>query len=88
MRKILLSHPLCSLSFMVYALPDFLVEWKGGSGRTSLMAAIILCARGMNHDQILDQVKALCPNALKLAAHTGYLQQACAALGGRRSAEV
>ena len=38
------------------------IHCKGGSGRTSLMAAVILCERGMNHDQILDQVKALRPN--------------------------
>lgn len=64
------------------------IHCKGGSGRTSLMAAIILCERGMNHDQILNQVKALRPNALKLPIHTDYLQQTCAALEGRRSAET
>ena len=64
------------------------IHCKGGSGRTSLMAAIILCERGMKHDQILDEVKALRPNALKLAVHTDYLQQVCAAMEGRRSAEI
>ena len=64
------------------------IHCKGGSGRTSLMAAIILCERGMNHDQILNQVKALRPNALKLPVHTDYLQQTCAAPEGRRSAET
>jgi len=58
------------------------IHCKGGSGRTSLMAAIILCERGMNHDQILEQVKAVRPSALKLAVHTDYLQQACTALKG------
>jgi protein-tyrosine phosphatase len=64
------------------------IHCKGGSGRTGLMAAIILCERGMGHDQILDQVKALRPNSLKLAVHTDYLQQACAVTEGRRSAET
>ena len=64
------------------------IHCKGGSGRTGLMAAIILCERGMNHDQTLDQAKALRPNALKLSVHTDYLRQACAALQGRRSAEI
>lgn len=64
------------------------IHCKGGSGRTSLMAAIILCERGMNHDQILAQVKSLRPNALKLAVHTDYLQQVCAAQEGQSSAEI
>ena len=64
------------------------IHCKGGSGRTGLMAAIILCERGVSHDQILSQVKALRPNALKLPVHTDYLQQTCAALEGRRSAET
>ena len=64
------------------------IHCKGGSGRTGLMAAIILCERGMGHDRILDEVKALRPNALKLAVHTDYLEQACAATEGRRSAET
>ena len=64
------------------------IHCKGGSGRTSLMAAVILCERGMNHDQILDQVKALRPYALKLPVHTDYLEQLCAEKEGRRSAET
>ena len=55
------------------------IHCKGGSGRTGLMAAITLCERGMHHDQILDQVKSLRPNALKLAVHTDYLLQICKA---------
>jgi len=55
------------------------IHCKGGSGRTGLMAAIILCERGMHHDQILDQVTSLRPNALKLAVHKDYLAQACEA---------
>ena len=55
------------------------IHCKGGSGRTGLMAAITLCERGMQHDQILDQVTSLRPNALKLAVHKDYLAQACEA---------
>lgn len=55
------------------------IHCKGGSGRTGLMAAIALCERGMHHDQILDQVTLLRPNALKIAVHKDYLTQACEA---------
>ena len=55
------------------------IHCKGGSGRTGLMAAITLCECGMQHDQILDRVKSLRPNALKLAVHKDYLAQACEA---------
>ena len=64
------------------------IHCKGGSGRTSLMAAIILCQRGMKHDLILEQVKALRPNALKLPVHTDFLQQLCTAQQRRGSAEM
>lgn len=64
------------------------IHCKGGSGRTSLMAAIILCERGMKHDQILDQVKALRPYALRLPVHTDYLEQLCAVQKGLRSTEI
>ena len=53
------------------------IHCKGGSGRTGLMAAIILCERGMQHDQVIGQVKSLRPNALKLAVHTDYLVRVC-----------
>ena len=51
------------------------IHCKGGSGRTGLMAAIILLERGMPFEQAVDQVKSLRPNALKLAVHTDYLAQ-------------
>ena len=53
------------------------IHCKGGSGRTGLMAAIILCERGMNYDEIRRQVQSLRPNALKLAVHTDYLLRSC-----------
>lgn len=55
------------------------IHCKGGSGRTGLMAAMILCERGMRHDRILELVTSLRPNALKLAVHNDYLAQACEA---------
>jgi protein-tyrosine phosphatase len=64
------------------------IHCKGGSGRTSLMAAVILCERGMKHDQILQQVKALRPYALRLPVHMDYLDQLCAAQEGRSFTEM
>ena len=55
------------------------IHCKGGSGRTGLMAAMILCERGMHHDRILELVTSLRPNALKLAVHKNYLARACEA---------
>ena len=49
------------------------IHCKGGSGRTGLMAAIILLERGNKLERVLSTVQALRPKALKLQAHVDYL---------------
>lgn len=49
------------------------IHCKGGSGRTGLMAAIVMLERGMPLDQVVDRVKSLRPRALSLAVHTDHL---------------
>ena len=49
------------------------IHCKGGSGRTGLLAAIILLERGNKLERVLSMVQALRPKALKLQAHADYL---------------
>ncbi len=56
------------------------VHCKGGSGRTGLMAVIILLELGMRYEQAEALVKSLRPNALKLTVHTNYLDRTYSAL--------
>jgi protein-tyrosine phosphatase len=49
------------------------IHCRGGSGRTGLIAALILREMGMDGTQADALVKTVRPNALKLAVHTDYL---------------
>lgn len=59
------------------------IHCRGGSGRTGLMAALILRAMGTDGASADAQVKGLRPRALTLPAHTDYL----AAVDGRTPAQ-
>ncbi|KAA6184538.1 protein phosphatase [Thiohalocapsa marina] len=49
------------------------IHCRGGSGRTGLMAALILRESGMDGERADTLVKVLRPKALTLPAHTDYL---------------
>jgi len=49
------------------------IHCRGGSGRTGLMAAIILLECGIPIGQAVSMVKGLRPNALKIQPHIDYL---------------
>lgn len=49
------------------------IHCRGGSGRTGLMAAILLLERGHDLDQAVAMVQQLRPNALKQQPHRDYL---------------
>lgn len=49
------------------------IHCRGGSGRTGLMAALILREMGMDGTRADALVKGLRPKALKLAVHTDFL---------------
>jgi protein-tyrosine phosphatase len=49
------------------------IHCRGGSGRTGFMAAIIMRELGIDAEEMVNRVKSLRPNSLKLAAHTDYL---------------
>ncbi|MES9851551.1 MAG: dual specificity protein phosphatase family protein [Candidatus Thiodiazotropha sp. L084R] len=51
------------------------IHCRGGSGRTGLMATILLLARGIEFENAVALVKSLRPNSLKLPAHLEYLTQ-------------
>lgn len=49
------------------------VHCKGGSGRTGLMVAIVLLARGVPFADAIAEVKRMRPKALQIPAHMEYL---------------
>ena len=57
------------------------IHCKGGSGRTGLMAAIILLERGMGLEQVTSTVQRLRPKALRLQAHVEHLVELADKLG-------
>ncbi|WP_375055398.1 tyrosine-protein phosphatase [Zobellella sp. DQSA1] len=53
---------------------DIAIHCKGGSGRTGLMAAIILLALEVPLSEAVQRVQALRPKALCLPAHRSYIE--------------
>ncbi len=51
------------------------IHCRGGSGRTGLMAAIILMERGTDFDRAVSMVKGLRPKALMKQPHIDYLNR-------------
>lgn len=52
-----------------------------GSGRTGLIAAVLLLQQGLSVEEATRQVRALRPNALKHSVHCAWLEK-CAARHG------
>ncbi len=52
------------------------IHCKGGSGRTGLIAALILLERGLPLDEVVDRVRVIRPNALQIPAHYEYITNA------------
>lgn len=51
------------------------IHCKGGSGRTGLMAAIILLERGAELEQVVRMVQGLRPKSLRLQPHVEFLKK-------------
>ena len=53
------------------------IHCRGGSGRTGLMAAILLVERGIELEKAVSMVKTLRPNSLEVPSHMEYLKRQC-----------
>lgn len=58
---------------LVNAGKTLVIHCKGGTGRTSLVAAHILLERGMPLVEVVTRVRAIRPNALQIPAHWDYI---------------
>ena len=57
------------------------IHCRGGSGRTGLMAAILLLELGMNWAEVRQHIQKIRPKALSHPAHVAYLNQYLALRG-------
>lgn len=51
------------------------IHCKGGTGRTGMVAAKILLERGLGLDDVITQVRAVRPKALRIALQLDYITQ-------------
>lgn len=64
-----------SLLALIEEKTTIAIHCKGGSGRTGLMAAILLLESGMLWDDVKTLVQSIRPNALTLPVHLEFLQK-------------
>mgnify|MGYP000035322759 FL=1 len=51
------------------------IHCRGGTGRTGLMAAILLLEAGESWETVKNQIQSIRPKALILAPHLAYIEQ-------------
>ena len=50
------------------------IHCRGGSGRTGLMAAILLLESGRDWDDVVEQIQAIRPKALTHPVHINFIE--------------